>query len=335
MQLLICLTPLQSLIARQIIVKVREKDAQAAFTLLYLTYFDNAKHQHYYNELAKICEQSAYVVLDNTTIAGRLATFSRLKAQLQRLALWRQTVDTLYLASIDVIFIQYVMSRLEFKQLVTFDDGTANIFSQSSYYFAKLSVLKRLFKQAVRIRYPTIESVKARSQRHYTIFADEKNIIEPTIPLSLFPDQSASTIDKPYIAQPITVKRLLLGQALDKFIGAEAYIDLVNMITNRYHIDAFCPHPGEKIDFSEVLPVVKSDYIIEDYLLQQLQANPETSYEIYTFMSTAVFSLRAFPRVTIVILYNQDLMARFADGYQLLAEHGFKLVDLDKIGDDA
>ena len=223
-----------------------------------------------------------------------------------------------------MLFLQYVISKVKFQQLYTFDDGTANIFPNSSYFQPlPKSLPLQLFKHAVGITYPSIPSILAISKKHFTIFPHEKNIIDATHPVYLF-DKVDHQPD-----ENLPVKRLLLGQALDNFIGDKAYADIVETMVKAFHLDAFCPHPRENLDFSHLLPVIDSDKIIEDYLSEALQQNPYQRFEIYTFISTAVFSLKEFPRTQVFMVYTQALWDKFPDAYEFLASRGFTLINLD------
>ncbi|MBW4015659.1 CMP-N-acetylneuraminate-beta-galactosamide-alpha-2, 3-sialyltransferase [Moraxella osloensis] len=323
MNLIICITPLQVLIAKQII-----KQHSAPFIGLYLPYGIHSKsepkHRYYFDQLEQVCEKSAFIELNNKTWGERFATLNQIKTTLKKLGIWQQSIDGVYLASIDVLFLQYIISKVTFQQLYTFDDGTANIFPNSSYFQPlPKSLPLQLFKHAVGITYPSIPSILAISKKHFTIFPQEKNIIDATEPVYLF-DKLDHQPD-----ENLPVKRLLLGQALDNFIGETAYRDIVTKMVSEFAIDAFCPHPRENLDFSHLLPVIDSDKIIEDYLSEALQQNPQQRFEIYTFISTAVFSLKEFPRTQVFMVYTQALWDKFPDAYQFLASRGFTLINLD------
>ena len=323
MNLIICITPLQVLIAKQII-----KQHSIPFIGLYLPYGAHSKsepkHRYYFAQLEQVCQKSAFIELNNKTWRERFATLNHIKTTLNTLDIWQKSIENVYLASIDVLFLQYVISKVTFQQLYTFDDGTANIFPNSSYFQPlPKSLPLQLFKHAVGITYPSIPSILAISKKHFTIFPHEKNIIDATEPVYLF-DKVDNQPD-----ENLPVKRLLLGQALDNFIGETAYRDIVTKMVSEFAIDAFCPHPRENLDFSHLLPVIDSDKIIEDYLSEALQQNPQQRFEIYTFISTAVFSLKEFPRTQVFMVYTQALWDKFPDAYQFLASRGFTLINLD------
>ena len=323
MNLIICITPLQVLIAKQII-----KQHSIPFIGLYLPYGAHSKsepkHRYYFAQLEQVCQKSAFIELNNKTWRERFATLNHIKTTLNTLDIWQKSIENVYLASIDVLFLQYVISKVTFQQLYTFDDGTANIFPNSSYFQPlPKSLPLQLFKHAVGITYPSIPSILAISKKHFTIFPHEKNIIDATHPVYLFDKADHQTDEN------LPVKRLLLGQALDNFIGEKAYADIVETMVKAFHLDAFCPHPRENLDFSHLLPVIDSDKIIEDYLSEALQQNPQQRFEVYTFISTAVFSLKEFPRTQVFMVYTQALWDKFPDAYQFLASRGFTLINLD------
>lgn len=323
MNLILCITPLQVLIAEKII-----NQNQNDFIGLYLPYGVNSKsepkHRHYFAKLQNVCTKSAFIELKNQTWGERFATLKHIKTVLKDLQIWQKPINNVYLASIDVLFLQYITSKIKFQNLFTFDDGTANIFPNSTYYQPlSKSLPQKLFKKTVGITYPDISSILAISQQHYTIFGDEKNLIDNLQSIDLFDkfDQANTAI--------IGTQKILIGQGLDNFIGATAYRDLVKNMVNVLGIDQFVPHPRENVDFSDLLTVIHSDKIIEDYLLEQIQTNPNTQFEIYTFFSTAVFSLKNFPRTQIFLIYNEALMAQFSEAYDFLASRGFTLIDID------
>lgn len=325
----ICITPLQVLIAQRIIADLIAQPAQIIG--LYLPYADTAKHRHYFAKLQAVCDQAAFVVLKNQTWQQRFVTLYQLKHTLKRLNLWQQPVERVYLASVDVLFLQYVIAKINFHQLYTFDDGTANIFPNSSYHQPlPKSRAMQAFKKLLGVRYADVGAVLAASQAHYTIFPHEKNVIAHTIPIALYPDRPATLAKIATVTPPQqTVKRLLLGQGLDAFIGAAAYRELVQAMITRFDIDAFVPHPRERLDFGALLPVLATDNIIEDYVMAELRQHPNQVIEIYTFMSTAVFTLKDLPRTRITLVYNRVLWQRFGEAYQFLASRGFHLVDID------
>ena len=81
MNLIICITPLQVLIAKQII-----KKHSTPFIGLYLPYGAHSKsepkHRYYFDQFEQVCEKSAFIELNNKTWGERFATLKHIKTTL-------------------------------------------------------------------------------------------------------------------------------------------------------------------------------------------------------------------------------------------------------------
>lgn len=320
MNLIICMTPLQVLIAEKII----EKYPNTPFVGIYLTDIDSEKHQYYAQKLNAITQNFSYLVIPLTSAWQKLKNYQAIRHRLKQMQVYQQQFDTVFLANIDLIAPIFVLACIQYRQLHTFDDGVGNIYPDSRYLQPpKQSKAKYGLKKILGLPYLDTHELKNASQCHYTIFPHEKNLIETLEPIYLFENKQCNVKEK------LTVKRLLLGQALDNFIGENAYREIVQTMVKQFYIDAFCPHPRDTLDFSDILPVVRSEKIIEDYILTELQHNPNTQFDIYTFMSTSVFSLRNFVNVSVYLIYTDELMALFKDSYQFLQDRGFALIKLE------
>lgn len=316
MNVIICTTPLQALIAEKIITQT-----QGNFIGLYLVYQDNTKQQYYANKLSIVCKKMQYIVLNNQNLQQQFHTLNVIKNTLKNLNIYKKNIDNIYIASIDLLFIQYILAKVNYKTLFTYDDGTANIFKTSLYYQQKNSFIKQFFKNIIGIKDNSIEIIKEKSQKHYTIFKEYDNIIANTefIPLFNYQHSIAQTTSGTQMT-----KRILLGQPFDDILGYDIYKDMVMAVMKDFSIQAFYPHPRERVDFSAILTVIESEKIIEDYIISELKKNKNMRFEIYTFNSTAIFSLRAIERVDIQVIFHKELQY-FAKDYDFLKEHGFNI----------
>ena len=323
MNLIICMTPLQVLIAKKII-----EDSESNGCIgIYMTYTDNKKHRHYYEVLKEFCESTSFILLDNRNSIQRLRTYYTIKNQYNKLELPDKVIKNIFFASIDTMFVQYVFSRINFNRLITFDDGTANIFQNSRYFIQqKQSLSKIIFRKLIGLKLSTIEDVKKLSTLHYSVYPDEKNIISNVKEVSLFNNKLNRDNDSNF-----KIKRIILGQPLDSFIGAGNYKNIVLKISKYLSVDYFFPHPRENVEFCEHLNVIDSELIIEDYLIKELEANPNLRFELYTFFSSSVLLIRNFERVSVNIVANDLLMEEFKKYYDFLENRGVKLIKLDNL----
>ena len=115
--LFICLTPLQALIAQALL---RQSAAPADLLMLCYAEADNDKFRHYFRETAALADAAAYCVIPRSIWQRE----RQLPALARRL---RTEYATVFAASIDNANVQYLLSRIRFARLETFDDGTANI----------------------------------------------------------------------------------------------------------------------------------------------------------------------------------------------------------------
>lgn len=317
------MTPLQVLIARKII----ELKSDQTFVSIYITYIDNKKHRHYYESLSEISSSSRFVLLKNNTIRERLLSFYRVRKGYNEVGLSRLPIQDVYLSSIDTMFVQYILSNVKFTNLFTFDDGTANIFENSEYFLQKSQSLSKLvFKKILRIRFNTIDDVKKVISKHYSIYPNEKNIIENVEIISLFDSTTNINCHKNF-----EVKKIVLGQALNIHIGQKNYINILKKISDFLEVDYFFPHPEENLDFNRLFKIIDTHLVIEDYLINELKKDSNIKFELYTFFSSSILSLVKFDRISINIVYNRVLMDEFNDSFDFLLRRGFNLINLDEL----
>lgn len=325
--LIICMTPLQVLIALRII------EAHAGdFIGIYLAETDNDKHRFYSEKLADRCQRHAYLNLNNNDeaqnnwqkLSAKFQHFIKIKEILIGLNVWQQPVATVFLANLDLIVTQYILAKVNYIRLHSFDDGTINIFPTSRYFLPKQqSFAKWLFKKMLGIKDDNLAKILAKISKHYTIFLNKTNIVANPITINLFSQtyQNTPKINK--------VVRILLGQPFDDIIGEKNYQTMILQTVNTYQIDYFYPHPREKNRFDDVLNVINTQMIIEDYLINQLEQQPNTRFEIYTFTSTAIFSLQALSRVTVFAIFHNVLQADFTQSYTFLQTQGITILGKD------
>ncbi len=99
MNLIICMTPLQVLIARKIIALTGNQP----YIAIYMSYTDNKKHRHYYELISEKSINSAYLILNNNSIKDRLLTFHDVRNSYKALGLSKYLIDDVYLSSIDTM----------------------------------------------------------------------------------------------------------------------------------------------------------------------------------------------------------------------------------------
>ena len=174
--LIMCVTPLQMLIAEKIIHKFKDQK----FDVIVIALADNEKYRYYYKKLEKIsCNSFYYVPKD-----GFLGFLEYINVLKKNGFVGKYT--NCFLASIDSRHFQYIISKNKNTNIYTFDDGTANIIKNSLYYInEKIPSWKKMIWNFIGID-SYMEDIKKSSKKHYTLYENVSNIIENTEYLKLF-----------------------------------------------------------------------------------------------------------------------------------------------------
>ena len=314
------MTPLQVVIAKKII---KERDENSYFGL-YLTYNDNEKNRYYYNILDKECDNSFFLHIKDDSYSEKIRTVVKVKQKINKIKLIN--IETIFISNIDLLIVHYIVSKIDFKNIISFDDGIGNILTNSVYFIQKKeSAFNIIIKKILGIKFKDIYALKKLISWHYTIYPNEKNIIQNVKNINIFPELQCNNDIK-----ASRVKKIILGQPLEGYIGEDNYRKIISKIHKLLDIDYYFPHPRETLIFDDELVVINSNLIIEDYLVQELQ-NSNANFEIYTFFSSAVLALNSSERIDISVVSDTLLMKIFSEAYQFFIDRDVKLIDLDEL----
>lgn len=310
--LIMCVTPLQMLIAEKIIHKFKDQK----FDVIVIALADNEKYRYYYKKLEKIsCNSFYYVPKDG--FLGFLKYINVLKRNG-----FAGKYTNCFLASIDSTHFQYIISKNKNTNIYTFDDGMANIIKNSIYYTnKKIPSWKKLIWNFIGI-YSYMEDIKKSSRKHYTLYENVSNIIENTESLKLF--ESSKSKGEPtrkiniYLGQPLT-------EISEKF--TEQYI-LKTLDT--LQIDYYFPHPREKTVPKGNFEIITTPLIFEDYLIEYLAKNKTVDINLYSYISSAVLNVKDLDRVNVKYIYDNYLIEKYSGFYGFVEnEFDISIVKVD------
>ena len=239
---------------------------------------------------------------------------------------------------------QYVLNRIRFAALETFDDGTGNLIPGSVLYRNSSNRQRQLMNRLRGIRLQT-EDLRRLSRRHHTLYPGQPNIAAPTVPLDLWaiagqglPEsgqgglrQSEGRAVAVAATNPASerTRRILLGQPL--LPDAADNAALAESLLRRFEIGEYFPHPRETYRVSGA-EYIASPLIFEDYLLESLRCEPDTRFEVYHLVSTAALNVHAFPRTTVYAVrpaeaaFHTPGVARI---YEVMAQLGIPIIDIE------
>lgn len=312
--LIICMTPLQTLIAIEII-KIFPKEN---FDIIYVSLSESPKDYHYY-QLIKVLSRKSFFIKEPSSFLG----IFNLRFFLDRLS---YNYDKIFIANIERRFIHLILSRLRFKKIHTFDDGVGNIITSSVFYSnITINPLKCIVWRIAGIKYDK-EDIKEVSQLHYTIYKNIPNIIENTRYIPLLPQEvqtdflNENKIVKFYLGQPLT-------DIDEKFDHC-----FVESNIRKLKFDYYYPHPREKIYPKGDYEIVENSLIFEDYIVDFLRKNLNVKVEVYSFISTASLNVSSLLRAQCFYLYDNEFMGRYKDFYLFSKEKfNIKLKNVESI----
>lgn len=310
MNLIICCTPLQVLIAEKII----EMHANDKFYGVMLPTVKNAKFDYYQSRLEKKCSHFFSMQQHNERFKV-LKEIIHLK--------WKfngQNFNKVFIANINDLEIQFLLSAIKFNELNTFDDGTANIVNQSLFYQEENIGFNRKLINALLGNKYSLEKLKALSSMHYTIYKDFPNIINNTYYVNLINEANLAND----IVNAEETVNILLGQPIFERED-DKNIALAEKVIRQFDIDSYLPHPREKYKLSDV-EYINTNLIFEDYIFQEFG---NKNCRVYTYFSSAVINiLNKTPNIDVVALrVNVDNPAYLAS-YDLLEKLGVKIIDI-------
>lgn len=274
MNLIICHTPLQVVLAE----KIMEKYPDEQFHIV--SYYDikTEKNLYYFNRIKEKSDKYNEIFIKKGFHFLASLFLCRLKFLFKR-------YDKVFVGSVDAILIHAILSSIKFHSLYTFDDGTANILP-SSMLFVDQSNLKIKIVQKLLLNKFDLEKTKSASKKHYTIF-NVPNIIENTEFISIVEESRPSDGKKKSIS-------ILLGQPL--YIEAEKNIELFQALVEKYQIDFYFPHPRDHFSLANI-QYLSSPLIFEEFIPGLLKEYETLT--IYTIYSSAVFSLLNNERIKV------------------------------------
>ncbi len=316
MNLIIAFTPLQILIALKIIEKHSDED-------FYGVVFAKKKHTKiltYAKKLENACKYFQFIPVSEKlgSLAGNIDILRWLFYGLKI-----PQADNIYLCNLDWYIIRLLLPRQHKANLITFDDGTANLQDRIINSPENQGTFFRYICKFFRI--PSAQKLLKRQTKHYSIYPYPNNM-GPSEYLPLFTPAQENKI-RVFNEEEI----ILLGQPIYEMQGEKALeknIAFTERIIKEYHITKYFPHPREDYYISNI-EYIDSPLIIEDYLMQELKEHPERKYIIYSYCSTAVLNLQGISKqIEFVLLKPQDIPELLQGVYALFDKLGVQITQL-------
>ncbi|HHV6645031.1 TPA: glycosyltransferase family 52, partial [Haemophilus influenzae] len=197
MNLILCCTPLQVLIARKII---ELHPNEQFFGVIFGGVWDK-KRTLYASKLSEVCSDSM-----NIDTGKDLKGFDFLKLMRQlKNKITHKGFDKVFLANLNSLWLQTYLSHVSFKELYTFDDGSDNIFPHPNLLREPDTFKYKLIKAFIGDKY-SVNKLFKKIKKHYTVYPNYKNIVSNIEPISLWDNKVDGDIDGKvsfFIGQPL------------------------------------------------------------------------------------------------------------------------------------
>lgn len=309
--LLVCMTPLQALIAEKII----KHDPYNQYDLIYITYYNEEKNKFYYNRLSKFVRRSDFLYLKKSFFDFLYKSYVLLKR-------YDGQYEDLYLATIHDKYCHLLASKVNYKNLKTYDDGFGNIYPNSPFYQESYrSFLKSIIFSILGIGY-NMELIKNKSLEHITIYKGMSNIIKNTKYIQLFDVASTD-----FGASGRRSVSIFLGQPLRE--RNRIYNDkFVENIVSNLNVDYYAPHPAEDYTISNDIEVIRSNLIFEDFIIKKIENNEFSEVIVYSYFSTTLFNLKNHNKIKVVSVYNSSLRRDYPEIYNFIEKCGIETLEV-------
>lgn len=310
MNLIICCTPFQILIAEKII----EMHPNESFygIMIQQRGCDSKKYTHYYERLKRKCELSEMLILDNQNLLNSLfnLTYMRFKH------FFLPKIDKLFLANIQTDILFMLLTGLKSPEIYTFDDGIGSLINNNRYLkTVDYSFSRKMFYKILSNKYSTSKIIE-KSKKHFTIYRKMENFMGRLEYLQIF-SLKKNNINNFSFTRSVSI---LLGQPIYESIDGKRIEDNINLTQNiisSFDIHYYFPHPRENYIINKT-NYIKTKLIFEDYILNRIKKEPETKFIIYTFLSGAALNLIEHPNIEIVCIKPNDLNDFWNNAYNMI-----------------
>lgn len=306
MNLIICCTPLQVLIAEKII----DMNPEKQFFGVMLHTVENKKFD-YYKQRLQAKTDGFFSMVQHNDRWNLLKEIVQLKARFSG-----KQFDTVYFANFPELHIQFLLSAIEFKQLNTFDDGTVNIVKHSHFLNDDPDTLVRKFINKVLGNKYSTATLRSLSAQHYTIYPDFQNIMPNTVAVNLMDNSIA-------VSESSESVNILLGQPV--YNDNSQNIELAKKAIKQFNIHYYLPHPREKYQVEQV-KYIDTPLILEDYIAQEFS---DRKCCVYTYCSSAILNImNKSPNVEVVALRVESDDLGVQSCYDLFEQVGIQIIDM-------
>lgn len=228
--LILIRTPFQA----WLIEKVLEKESISNYDLIYFTQNDSSEDKYYYKKLTLKARKSKYIFVNKQ----KFNILSLFLLRVKSIEWCKKTkYENIFCASIDALYIRSIIKSNIESQLITFDDGSANINTSGLYFNNFESMRDKTYKTFMNAL--SLKEVKNLIQKHYTMYKGYENIVGSEKLIFL------NKMNENFYSKNNSTRVYFLGAPFRDAMNEQA-IDKLEKYVKNIKVDAYVPHPREK-----------------------------------------------------------------------------------------
>lgn len=298
--LFIVRTPFQAWFCGRLI----EKLGIGCYDFLYMTHNNSQEDIFYYDSVSSGARNASYVFVKPAIFD----VFTNLKIR-YFLKGWfgKDCYDGVYIASINSYIINSLACSFNDAELFTFDDGSANLVEDGPYYSSDSSFRSRFYRTIFRTQ--TVERVRKKISRHYTIYRGFNNIVEKERLLYIDGWASNKKGSANY-SKSTNSKRYFIGAPFHE-VMSKAEIGSMLRLLGDLRIDGYIRHPREIQPLPIAAHVIdKGGRIAEDVIID---CSDGCGVELYGYLSTVMINLKDYAEKKVVFVSKKNVNSRLSE----------------------
>lgn len=274
------------------VTNILKSESVKTYDILYFTHNDSREDQFYFRRLSEKSRTAKYchAPVRRYDILGHLQWYLQTRKWMSGMR-----YDLVVLASIDSHVINAIASRQGHAALVTFDDGTANIYRSSNYFIDRLAGRAGIYRHLLGAS--DLENLKARIVRHYTMYPGFANIVEPERLCSI------PGLLRQRDLEGGKIRTYFVGQPFREMFDA-VFVKALQEHVRQLPIDAYVRHPRETEPLDIGVPFLdKAGLIAEEAILRDAG---NCGISLVGGFSSVMFNLAGVARNMTGILPKRD-----------------------------
>lgn len=233
--------------------------------------------------------------------------------------------NEVYIASISNYIFQACIKCIPLSTLYTFDDGSANLLSESA--MNKKSNFKDYIKGILFnfiLKLPDERRIKEIAKLHYTIFEP----VESSNRLVYLDNVFNSIEDEGYKNHQCKKATILIGSCYKELSKKSENLKKLIYSTLPTENIYYIPHPRSKDLIFFNIPVIKSGYVAEEVIQKMLLEGCEEILVIGCF-STTHLNLHGIPGISLIVLDSDIISTKYRIDQKVTNDFpNIKVVDL-------